>query len=221
MQLCEEYLRRHSLDFPFVRYNKRGCLFLSNPSPTVRWAIVYINWCRGSSHPGTYQIRLLRPIHNGYVENEFFEPFLDGRGNPVLDWEGHWDEYQDYILLLASCLSGRPIVCRQEVALSAWEMFLMSHDGWLSSHIHADRIFPIIDSDLRIDERHAHLTNTLKHLALEHEEVYKYWSKKVAALTSSYSYWLGEIMTRKSNVEEEANSSKKSKFRELLGQVMS
>lgn len=189
MFLCEEYLLRHGIEVPLIRHVKRGSLFLKTNEKADYWRVLTINWEKVPNHPSIYRIKMLRPIYDGYLNKELFEC--------VSYWEGHWEEYENYLLSLAKSLDNHtPIVGRRNTTMAAWEMFLFCHDGWVAEYLDYDLIYSTIDLDLNADARHQNLQEVSAYLASSHKHFFNVWKEHLLSYLENYCNWLGSLVSR-------------------------
>jgi hypothetical protein len=195
MHLCEEYLQRHSLNFPLVKYVGNGTLFTKTGKCAVRcdncgeahstnWLVHSVYW-EEPFHPGLghFVMESKIPVHNGYMD---FHPLV--RRNLF------WDEYEDFLIEWSEGVDSSTVVLdEQEVILTAWEMFLLCTDKELATSVHVDRIFPSIDLDLSVPERHSRFLESLQFLSEKHTELFKIWKYGMIPYVTDYAYWLGEL----------------------------
>lgn len=200
MLLCEEYLKRHGFDQPYVRYVDSGTLFLEGERGG--WIALMIRWSDQPYHPGRYRILFCNPVHNGYQQGELFD---------IVDsWHGGWDEYEDFLLKWSGKvgIKAKPVISKRAVILAAWEMFLISHDGMLASVIHPDRVFDTVDDDIGVETRYANLQHLVSYLASHHPSIYNAW-EQMTAHVKNYSYWLGDVVRKEASGQKALASPSK------------
>jgi len=198
MYLHEEYINRHQLDVPIVRYSEYVNLLLKTKD--FKWQIFSGEWRDDDRHPGKYFFRWLRPKHNSYMEREWFEDITDF--DPIF-----WDQYEDFIFKWVrgsrfSRQSGFYAVEDDlEVSLTAWEIFLYTHDGWFARNMEDPAFFDLVRDSTRRDtdcyERHQAYLYALD--MIKHENTIDNFNCRIANYTWSYSNWLAKIIndTRK------------------------
>ena len=121
MHLHEEYINRHKLDIPLVRYDSYTTVFLESCRPTAFW-ILDIQWHSCHWHPGNFKIVLRKPLLDSpeRFENHFPR-------------EVYWDEYEEYLLGLCQDLKGEFVaITKDESQWAAWHMFLLAYDSHLA-----------------------------------------------------------------------------------------
>lgn len=129
MRLHEEYILRHSLQVPIIRYDSRSNLFLKTKDAPFKWSIFNIIWRPQSGRPGFYEFARMEPLHNGNGSFRCYEK----------DKYVYWDQYEVEIAKVVNDYKERklfPVPSRSR-SLMAWEMFLYMYDGWLSERMDA------------------------------------------------------------------------------------
>ncbi len=197
MQLADEYIARHALAFPLAKHMDYGTVFLRKETKNaVDWSMLEIRFRDGKQHPGNYNVRLLRPIHNAYSnrgrENGFFKP--------VNDWNLEWDEYEDVFIggkkdkeFFAAGYN--PVKTMDEIVLTGWEMFSFIHDEWLAKFASNDDFAAILDTDLNHEKRYRAYQNFTSRVFNKNEELghFKFWSGDMMEFIRSYCHWLVDL----------------------------
>lgn len=194
MYLCEEYLIRHGCTVRPVRHVKSGVLFVKENN---EWIIVKIDWKDKPTCPGEYSFSLYKQKYNCPIF------VLTNKLNMG------WHEFEDFILSWCKIVKGQPIVLKEEVYLSAWEMFLIANDEKLAAALHPNRIYPTIDDNFSVKERYAYLSQVINYLSIHHADIYEFWKNKMLPLIEDYSYWLGTMVHENSNKKILSGTGKK------------
>jgi hypothetical protein len=124
MKLHEEYIRRHKLNIPVIRFDNRSSLFLKTKDAPFAWSIFNIIWRSQSGRPGFYEFVRMEPLHNG--QGAFN---CKDKHNYV-----YWEQYEFEVEKVISEYrnDGYYSVSSKNRSLMAWEMFLYMYDGWLA-----------------------------------------------------------------------------------------
>lgn len=198
MYLHEEYIKRHNLEVPLVRYSEYVNLFLRTKD--FKWQVLSGEWREDDRHPGKYFFRWLRPKHNSYTEREWFEDIADF--DPI-----YWDQYEDFIYkwIRSSRFTRQSgfyaVEDEPEVSLTAWEIFLYTHDGWLARNVEDPAFSHLVMESTRRDkdchERYGDYMLALEMIA--NEGIMDNFNCRISTYTWSYSNWLAKIIndTRK------------------------
>lgn len=199
MQLYEEYLCRHKINKPLVSYQHASTVILVGGHMPTRWAIVSVVWSDPVAHPGHYVVEYLRPIHDGYACNKYFEKYNEK--------DIYWDEYEDYFLQMAQGLKHHvsPAGCpatvptmvygSKEILLSLWEMFLFVYDSWMCHQPGElkNYVYSSIHPDASVQERYSGYMESLIYLATKAPAVLKSWKTDFMPFVQNYATWLIDL----------------------------
>lgn len=202
MFLCEEYLSRHKIKVPLIKYVDSGTLFINYGRKIAfdcqecggqhesNWLTFSIDWREGSYHPGSYLVRWEIPSKSNYLG----QPMMHTIQKVTLQW----DEYEDYLLDWIIDVDKKEVVLgNKRVVLTAWEMFLYSNDRSIAERVHYDRIFSSIDLGLSIDRRYDCFRDALTYISKYHRDLFKTWRYGMLdECVSDYAYWLGEVVEK-------------------------
>jgi hypothetical protein len=190
LSLAEEYLKRHSIaDVPLVKHIKQGTLFMKEESVFgTEWGLMTINYVQDGHGPGVYQMRHLKPHHDGYLHR-------GGMFEMVASDNLEWDQYEDYIWELVK-RPGRPRAIRdhKEIMLTAWEMFLHCCDTGLVPHANNETLFRSIDRELTVPERHVHFSLFSSHLHKAEPTLFDLWNREFVTHVRGNCHWLAQLM---------------------------
>lgn len=195
MELVEEYLFRHKIIEPVVRYPEKAQLLLTariekNP---YRWLHLEIDFKQEQNKPPYFFFRVAA---NPTVYSTFDFSYSGCHHEKVLaDNTWSWDEFE--INLREWCKSwGKnysAIELKNAIPI-CWKMFVINNDRWLANNLPLKMIWDlhaslfserISDSIMKIEEW----------LRERNERVYNSWrSIKKSFDTDSYADWLVEII---------------------------
>ena len=127
MDLHEEYIQRHNLDIPLIKYSRSSQLFLSseNGEFSERWRVIKIKWEEVVVRPGKFKFAYLKPLHDGFSK--------DGAFKSCMNYEPYyWDQYEKGIGDLVSYCKKRRYkaeITMDERMQFLWEIFLYVSDA--------------------------------------------------------------------------------------------
>ena len=186
MYLCEEYMRRHSLDGFFAKQVPSGCVFFKTDDFT-QWKLLKIKWIPPTYHPGHYDIRTHTPIHDGHRdglmwrESSYREVFLE-------EYEDYFFKWKDSICDVAKG--------NREIKLAAWEIYLYCYDSLLFRVAQREEILQSIDISLPTTKRVLALEKIIENLYNEYESLVYAWHNDINRYLKSYSHWLANIVRK-------------------------
>jgi len=126
MRLHEEYITRHNINIPIIRYDSHSTVFLRSKFEPVAWKILDIRWESCYWHPGDFTFALLHPTPGQRRPRNAMHPF-----------NVKWDEYETRLIgWLAGLKMEYRAVPVEESRLSIWYMFLMMYDAYLVNSRH-------------------------------------------------------------------------------------
>jgi len=191
MNLCQEYLERHSIELPVVQHSGNGYVFLKskNKKGRINWSVVTISFQDGKYHPGTYLVNWSKPMHNGYgSRNRVFDSYEQR--------QLEWDEYEGFFLDWTKSLkNSRVVEDHKEILVVAWEMFVYANDQNLLSYAHREDFFNSIDDELSLDERYEACESMIE-VMMEDPHVgntRRCWDREIMVYVRGYSHWLAEL----------------------------
>jgi hypothetical protein len=200
MYLSQEYLERHGLEVKHAVYDEIVNLVLR--SDNFQWLVLHGEWRPPTLHPGYYVFQMFRPIHNGcerqvYGQLKLFEEITN---QTII----HWDEFElfihDWVRKYCSLrlLGFQAVEKQKEAELACWEMFLYTHDKWLSENMDSSFFDLVMGStmpDLSFVERRDSylyamemLKNHLPVISALQNTILTYAKKK------NYSEWLAKLV---------------------------
>ncbi len=201
MLLQEEYLKRHRFTLPEVRHTlTTGSLILKavQAEPQDRWVLVNIHWIDGSQHPGYYNVKIIKPIHNGCNSKELFVNLSCYPPTFVLSYE----EMEQFFLEFATYSHGtlHAIHDVKESNLAAWEIFLYCFDSFLASYASyklKSCIENSIDFDLSTEDRHVAYFEAINVLMTEQSPVFDKYSSLIHTFAQNQLNWLATLVNAK------------------------
>ena len=183
MYLCEEYMQRHSLKFPYAKLVNFGANFFKKSD--VYWYLLTVSWKEPTRHPGNFIIKIMQPQHNGYEDNTLF--------HIVKDWVVHLDEYEDFFLDFANNFDGK-FARDDEVYIAAWETYLYCYDFLLVKHAKMSELLATIDQDASVSDRLEAINQTMLKLYDSHPKLVEHWSLNMRKYTEHYNHWLPALV---------------------------
>lgn len=189
MQICEEYLKRHSITgVSLFKHISLGYLFLREPSEFgFKWTVLSIFWKEPDHRPGHYLMRFSCPIHDSR-SLEMHTMRDDSRVS--------WDTYEDFLSNWSlKCDKNHVIKTRHEVTLAAWEMFVYSHDSFFAKNYRnlSGLLFGSLDFTSSVKDRIASYEAFLACVDTK-SNPFKAWKQTVNIYTKNYCYWLADVI---------------------------
>lgn len=190
MRIYEEYIKRYNLSLPIVKHINFGCIFLRNSSTVsngIEWLLYTISFKPPSNHPGEYIIRTLRPIHDGCKSSYNFQTIDED----IVEW----DKYESHVMgWIRKKNKNHVIHGTKEVVLTAWEIFIHTHDSFFAKNYSPNIIFNTIDDSASIKDRYNSYQECINILQNEYTEVYNYWKFEMVEYIRNYSHWLSQLV---------------------------
>jgi len=191
MRLHEEYVRRHGLDIPVIRFDSRSNLFLKTKDAPFRWSIFNIIWRPQIGKPGYYEFVQMNPLHNGQGEFCCREK----------DHYVYWDQYESELTKIIKEYrdGGYCSIPSQFRNLMAWEMFVYMYDGWMSRRMDGDfyrQVELSTSVKLDYDERSLALRTAIKILSdsAGSEEIIEMLNYQIMPMINGHSQWLEDLV---------------------------
>ncbi len=132
MRLHEEYIHRHKLNVPVVRYDSTSQIVLRSKAIPLEWRIITCRWRSDGYHPGYFEVCCKAPVRNGYYKENTLE-------DVILPKNIYWDEYESDILRIVDHLKvSFEAVSKRESSMSAWQVFLLIYDSWLANNMKSE-----------------------------------------------------------------------------------
>ena len=187
MYLCEEYFHRHGINVQYARHVDRGAIFFKTDYDFT-WRILSIRWKLPSVHPGTYHIKTVKPVHDGYRGRALFE-------STSKDLSIHWDEYESFIMKWAASLSGDQIASSVKKAhLAAWDMLLYCCDDAIKQQGYQNQFNNTTDVTFNVDERFMALQESLVFISKNFVALHEVWICEMGPYLRDYCYWLADLV---------------------------
>ena len=189
MRLHEEYIHRHKLNVPVVRYDSTSQVVVRSKVTPLKWRIITCRWRTHGYHPGFFEVCCKRPVRNGYYKEETLSDMFVPKSL-------HWEEYERNILYIIDCLKEEfEAVSEKESAMAAWQIFLLIYDSWLANNMSSDFMGYASESvDLDLDFRSRQVAykksfSYIKGTEVEDAFVYqiKWWSGR-------HSKWMENLI---------------------------
>lgn len=191
MHLHEEYILRHKLDVPVVRYDKKANVFLRTQSFPYNWGILSTQWHEPQIHPGYFEINFSEPIHNSFHRSAYF--------SKVMSWsQVYWDDYEKILLgCVNACReTNLKVVPSQERVLVAWQMFLLIFDSWLAQHMKLE-FFQFVEQSTRPDldlEVRLIAYRAAHSILVQYSEVSDVLLYQILPLIKGHATWLEKLI---------------------------
>jgi hypothetical protein len=182
MYLCEEYLKRHGIDIPYVKHIRSGCAFFK-PADN-NWYLLTINWQEPTWRPGVYYIKTYEPIHNGYRDGVLFEQLTENKL--------FLDEYEDFFLEWRKNVVRLP--WQKELRLITWEICLYCYDGLLASYVSKQDFLSTIDPSLSVESRLESLDKILIYFQNKLPLFVEALNMDMRRYSKEYANWLAELV---------------------------
>lgn len=184
MLLCEEYLKRHSIDIPWIKHTQCAVLFYKDIDIST-WLVQHIEWHHPEFHPGSYSIETLCAYHNGFNERAAFRHI----NTEIIQW----DEYEPFLL---EWLSTPRQIARtpDEITIASWEMIIQCWDRGLIRHIHFDKLTESIDHDVPLLKRLKHIDDCLEYFSRQQHEFVEMWQGDFQFYRDNYAQWMADMV---------------------------
>lgn len=186
MHLHEEYITRHRLKIPVIRYDSHATVFLRSKETPTFWSIMTVKWNGCHWHPGSFKITIEKPLH-------------DRADNLHQDFpqEVYWDEYEEHLLTFCQGLKCDFVaVSQKESELAAWCMFLTMYDSYLAklSAKVLNKIAGSIRPENSLAQRHLDFMEARLSIQQEQYALVERLEKNIMPLTNKYADWLVELI---------------------------
>lgn len=191
MDLHEEYHRRRGLKSNLVKYTHSQSYLLLRADPSAwdsYWALHQIKWAGNGNRPGTFQIQLLVPNHDGVLGSGVFRTISDDKVE--------WDAYEAHLATWCNSRKGLTPVHFSEIKLALWNIFLYAADTWIArSDPDADLLFKSLDESEPIEVQQKAIDELLSSFAKTRSDLYQRWEHlKCYSKADHYDEWLADMM---------------------------
>lgn len=159
MDLVAEYWERHKISSPLIRFPNNGYLLCrykhrGDSTGEARFVVFLINFYKKTDTPPYLTISCNSLIHDnpsgGGSNGQQFTKLL---WNKRIEFE----EWETFITEWANSLKGNLVIVKpEEIPLALWEMFVYTHDHWLSQCLPPnlyDPLTKIIDESCKLEDR--------------------------------------------------------------------
>lgn len=187
MHLHEEYISRHKLNVPLVRYDSFSTAFLRSKETPIFWRIVNIRWRSCHWHPGNFEIACKKPCHD--VANRF--------RNVLGPKEIYWDEYEAYVVKMVKGLKDDfHAIPKSECSLASWHMFLLMYDTHIArlDRKVLDWVAVSIDPEASVPKKYMAFAEALRDIQQENPTLYDCYQSYLHPLTEHYAEWLVKLI---------------------------
>lgn len=197
MLLQEEYLNRHGITMPVVRYAKQVNVVMKNK---FRWVTLQGTFEEDHRHPGKYRFHFGRPFCNIYRKDAHgpFE-FI------TYDDQVYWNNYEDFIVQWLPTAKKytndgyKALTEHKEIYLAVWEMFLYAYDGMFVDNRLTEEFYEYVylstDPTNSIANRfNAYLLGM--RMIENNIGMYKVYKTRFLSITQFYSTWLAELVNK-------------------------
>lgn len=189
MKLFEEYLSRHNIiDIPLVHHCNHAFLLLKNDKS---WSLLSIDWLPHDRHPGHYVIKIQKPVYDGYLIGKLFTTAVYA--------EVKWNEYENYLLNQCSFFSGLKPIASKNAVISAWEIFVYTHDSWFSKQNYQikDKLFKSLDNELSFEERYSAYQDAAMLISTHQPAIMHSWKYELLLKLQNQAMWLEALINSK------------------------
>jgi len=196
MHLHEEYIRRHKLDVPVIRYNQRSKILLRNDS-LPNWRILSLDWQSDYAHPGYWLCSLIEPIHASFGRDRNWRQLFRPR-------QIFWDQYDGFMKSLAADHCGWTVTQNQlDSELFCWEVLLYTCDNWVSHNMRENRAFlknmaMSIDKKFSLDDRLASFQEAFRIVQNTSMSVAEFYSYNICNHHGDGQKWFSELISNES-----------------------
>ena len=191
MRLHEEYITRHRLEIPVIRFDSRSNLFLKTKDAPFRWSIFNITWRPQSGRPGFFEFVRMEPIHDGHGAFRCAER----------DKYVYWDQYDNEVTKIVKHYkeNGYYAVQSKARSLMAWELFLFMFDGWLSEKMDASfykQVEISTTTSLDVNTRMMAYRCAVRYLSerKDSERQIEMLNYQIMPMISGHSQWLEQLI---------------------------
>jgi hypothetical protein len=169
MQLHEEYIVRHGLSVPIVRYEDVSRVMLKREDKFPKWFIFSVEWQQPDHHPGHFEKCEYFACHNGWSRREF-----QTHNRERIEFS----DYEHYILDWAKeqkLNNVRVVTDKKERDLACWEMLLYIWDDWLAQNC-SSSLYVTLEQTINPELNYRQRLDVINNIALPVSiiETYKY-----------------------------------------------
>lgn len=199
MHVHEEYIKRHKLNVPLIKYPEFVSVILKKE---FSWQILTCEWHEATTHPGKYHFRWLKPIYNSCMDREWFEDVL------IIE-PMYWDEYEAFVnywlktLRFMESPSFQAATTPIEIALATWEMFLFVHDDWIAFNIKQNKFYDLVyestNSSKDTYDRYQSYTEASDMIENGMLEDFQF---RVSSYIWNYSDWLADLLNNETTTNK-------------------
>lgn len=191
MRIHEEYVLRHRLNIPLIRFDSRSNLFLKTKDTPFRWSIFNIVWRPQIGKPGYYEFVQMQPLHNGQGAFNCREK----------DHYVHWDKYEFEVIKIVKEYkdNGYYSIPSQFRNFMVWEMFLYMYDGWISKKMDSNfyrQVELSTSAELDYELRSNALKRAVNYLtdSEDSEKIIKKFNYQIMPMVNGHSKWLEDLV---------------------------
>lgn len=191
MRLHEEYIHRHKLNVPVVRYDSTSQVVLHSKATPLQWRIITCRWRTHGSRPrpGYFEVCCKSPVHNGYYKEHTLIDIISPKSF-------HWEEYEGGILSIIDHLKmDFEAVKEKESLLAAWQIFIFIYDSWLANNMNygfMGCVSESVDFDLDLSSRQSAYKKSLSYLkGTEVEDAFTY---QIKWWSGCHSKWMEDLI---------------------------
>jgi hypothetical protein len=187
MRLHEEYIERHKLNVPVVRYDKQSTVFLKNLDS--QWCIFCTRWHECEWHPGHFEIQYVQPRHDGCL-NQLVDHIIAPRNV-------YWDEYEIHVLEFVCRLKGEgyQAIPFEDRHLATWQMFVTMHDSVLAKmgYDFISLVGRSVSPSFSFGQRMEFMRAGRSQLKCNNSRLYDTLVRQVVPFSNNYAKWLVDL----------------------------
>ena len=199
MNLVQEYVNRHKLDYSPIHYSDVFNLIIKTLDGKKKLLSCEMQISSKLVSPRKFLIGEFIFVHNGWEQSNYVSKIKD---SVYL----FWDEYERYILNLVSESKLRCFktpINKIEAALWSWESFLLVYDGFFAQEKDVSFLkflaSPCDESDdliLRYDS----MRWAVDRLEIKYPAIHSVYINKFYSLNHSHPDWLADLINQKDNI---------------------
>lgn len=198
MKLYEEFLNRLDVSVPVIEHHNNWSFVFRTYGEEWKtpFVLMQVQWVQSDNLLGQYFVSFHKALHDGYLNKRYFNKYNDVYVN--------WDKYDSYFIdwevrkyIGSGIKQGlTPIYGEKEILFSAWEMFVFTHDKWVSCQSPEFRVYVegVVDKTRRSEERISSCQNALLYLNTVEPQLSRVYKNEILSRFHNYGHWLGRLL---------------------------